>query len=49
MTEIIRRREEMMWEAAKNRDSAAFLTLVDENAVMVCGGARLSARSTRGL
>ena len=45
----IRRREEMMWEAAKNRDSAAFLALVDENAVMVCGGARLSARSTRGL
>lgn len=42
MTEIIRRREEMMWEAAKNRDSAAFLALVDENAVMVCGGARLS-------
>lgn len=42
MTEIIKRREEMMWEAAKNRDSAAFLTLVDENAVMVCGGARLS-------
>ena len=35
MTEIIRRREEMMWEAAKNRDSAAFLALVDENAAGV--------------
>lgn len=29
-----------MWEAAKNRDGAGFMELVDENAVMVCGGYR---------
>ena len=27
-----------MWNAAKNRDVKAFLELVDEKAVMVCGG-----------
>ena len=31
-----------MWNAAKNRDSQAFLEVVDENAVMVCGGLRCS-------
>ena len=31
-----------MWNAAKNRDSQAFLEVVDENAVMVCGGFRCS-------
>ena len=31
-----------MWEAAKNRNAAAFLELVDETAVMVCGGFRCS-------
>lgn len=29
-----------MWEAAGRRDAEAFLTLVDEKAVMVCGGYR---------
>lgn len=29
-----------MWEAAKNRDAEAFLEVVDESAVMVCGGFR---------
>ena len=31
-----------MWDAAKNRDSQAFLEVVHENAVMVCGGFRCS-------
>lgn len=35
-------RETMMWEAAKNKDSKAFLEVVNENAVMVCGGFRCS-------
>ncbi len=34
--------EVAMWEAAKKRDSQAFLELVDTNAVMVCGGFRCS-------
>lgn len=29
-----------MWEAAKNRNEKGFMELVDENAVMVCGGYR---------
>ena len=32
--------ETKMWKAAKNRDKECFLKLVDENAVMVCGGYR---------
>jgi len=32
--------EVQMWEAAKNRDAEAFLEVVDESAVMVCGGFR---------
>lgn len=36
--------ERRMWEAAKARDAAAFLQLVDENAVMVCGGYRCTGR-----
>lgn len=31
-----------MWTAAKNRDSKAFLEVVDKNAIMVCGGFRCS-------
>ncbi len=31
-----------MWDAAKKRDSQAFLEVVDENAMMVCGGFRCS-------
>ena len=34
--------EMKMWNAAKNRDSKAFLEVVDENAIMVCGGFRCS-------
>ena len=34
--------EVLMWEAAKNRDKNAFLQLVQEDAVMVCGGFRCS-------
>ncbi len=37
---MIRELEEKMWRAAQARDKAAFLELVDENAVMVCGGFR---------
>lgn len=34
--------ETTMWEAAKARNSDAFLKVVDKNAVMVCGGYRCS-------
>jgi len=37
---MIRELEEKMWRAAQARDKAAFLELVDANAVMVCGGYR---------
>ena len=32
--------EVKMWNAAKNRDAETFLEVVDEKAVMVCGGFR---------
>lgn len=32
--------EILMWEAAKRKDGKAFLELVNEDAVMVCGGFR---------
>ena len=38
----IQEKEIQMWEAAKQRDPEAFLQIVDENAVMVCGGYRCS-------
>lgn len=34
--------ERAMWNAALNKDSAAFSELVSEDAVMLCGGARLT-------
>ena len=37
---MIRELEEKMWKAAQARNGAAFLELVDVNAVMVCGGYR---------
>lgn len=37
---MIRELEEKMWKAAQARDRAAFLELVDVNAVMACGGYR---------
>ena len=40
----IYQREIRMWESAKSRDPEAFLTLVSENAVMVCGGYRCTGR-----
>lgn len=36
------KRETAMWESAKNRNSESFLELVEENAVMICGGYRCS-------
>lgn len=36
--------EVSMWEAAKNRDSSAFLNVVSEDAVMVCGGYRCTGK-----
>lgn len=39
---MIRELEEKMWRAAQARDKAAFLELVDEKAVMACGGFRCS-------
>ena len=41
---MIEELERQMWEAAKARDAAAFLKLVDENAVMICGGYRCTGR-----
>lgn len=38
----IKHLELSMWEAAKNRDAAAFLQVVAGDAVMVCGGYRCS-------
>ena len=36
--------EKAIWEAAKNRDPAAFLEVVDPNAVMICGGFRCTGK-----
>ena len=36
--------EKQMWEAAKRRDPEGFLTLVREDAVMVCGGSRCTGK-----
>ncbi len=38
----IKELETAMWDAAKNKDASAFLEVVDEAAVMVCGGFRCS-------
>ena len=38
----IKEKEIAMWEAAKARDGKAFLDVVAEDAVMVCGGFRCS-------
>lgn len=46
---MIRKLEEKMWRAAQSRDRAAFLELVDENAVMVCGGFRCSGADYAGM
>lgn len=47
MTDI-RLYEEKMWESAKNGDTNAFLEIVSENAVMVCGGYRCSGMEYAG-
>ena len=36
--------EMKLWEAAKNRNSQAFLEVVQETAVMVCGGYRCTGK-----
>ena len=36
--------EVSMWEAAKARNSKAFLDVVSDDAVMVCGGYRCSGK-----
>lgn len=41
---MVKELEVKMWEAAKTRDKEAFLEVVDENAVMVCGGYRCLGR-----
>lgn len=38
----IKDNEIAMWEAAKRQNSEDFLKLIDENAIMVCGGFRCS-------
>ena len=45
----IRELEEKMWRAAQSRNKAAFLEVVDENAVMVCGGFRCSGADYAGI
>ena len=45
----IRELEEKMWRAAQSRNKAAFLEVVDENAVMVCGGFRCSGADYTGI
>ena len=42
--DYVKKLEKAMWEAAKNRSREDFLNLVDENAVMVCGGYRCSGK-----
>ena len=42
--DFVKELETAMWEAAKNRNRTDFLNLVDENAVMVCGGFKCSGR-----
>lgn len=42
--ELAKNLETTMWEAAKNHDENAFLDVVDEEAVMVCGGYRCSGK-----
>lgn len=41
---MIKELELKMWEAAKNRDKDAFLQVVDEDAIMICGGYRCLGR-----
>lgn len=36
--------EVKLWESARNRDSKAFLEVVSDNAVMVCGGYRCTGK-----
>lgn len=43
-SDFINELERAMWEAAKNKSRADFLNLVDENALMICGGFRCSGK-----
>ncbi|MGN0553683.1 MAG: nuclear transport factor 2 family protein [Oscillospiraceae bacterium] len=40
--------EQKMWDAAVNKDKNAFLQIVSENAVMMCGGMRCSGAEYAG-
>lgn len=40
MEELIFEKEHDLWRAVSNRDVAAFKELVDDNAIMICGGYR---------
>lgn len=40
----IRELEMKVWKAAEHRDAAAFLQVVEEDAVMVCGGYRCTGK-----
>lgn len=42
MTEKFLELEKRMWNAAQARNSAEFLNVVDQNAVMICGGFKCS-------
>ena len=41
--------ENSLWDAAKKRSKSAFLRLMDENAVLVCGGYRCTGREYVGI
>jgi hypothetical protein len=46
---MIKELEMKMWDAAKEKNKKAFLNLVDDNAVMVCGGYRCLGREYAGI
>lgn len=49
MLETIKALETEMWEAAKARDAARFLSVVEKDAVMVCGGYRCHGSEYAGI
>ena len=49
LKEKIRKLEMELWKRAQNRDSKAYLEIVSENAVMVCGGFRCTGKEYAGI
>lgn len=48
MYDLAKKLETEMWEAAVNHDESRFLELVEEDAVMVCGGYRCLGKEYAG-